>query len=45
MAPLARLPQISLPVAHVGGLPIGLGLIAAPDNDELLLNIALDMHI
>ena len=45
MAPLARLPQISLPVAYVGGLPIGLGLIAAPDNDELLLNIALDMHI
>jgi amidase len=44
MAPLARLPQISLPMAHVGGLPIGLGLIAAHDNDELLLNIASDIH-
>ncbi len=45
MAPLARLPQISLPIAHVGGLPIGLGLIAAPENDELLLDIALDIPI
>ena len=45
MAPLARLPQISLPIAHVGGLPIGLGLIAAPENDELLLDIALDVPI
>jgi Asp-tRNA(Asn)/Glu-tRNA(Gln) amidotransferase A subunit family amidase len=31
-------------MAHVGGLPIGLGLIAAHDNDELLLNIASDIH-
>ncbi len=40
MAPLARLPQISLPLATAGGLPIGLGLIAAHGNDELLLDIA-----
>ena len=40
MAPLARLPQLSLPVGEVDGLPIGLGLIAAHGNDELLLDIA-----
>jgi amidase len=40
MAPLARLPQISLPLGQVDGLPIGLGLIAAHGNDELLLDIA-----
>ncbi len=41
MAPLARLPQISLPLAQVDGLPIGLGLIAAHGNDELLLETAI----
>ncbi|NKB47884.1 MAG: amidase [Alphaproteobacteria bacterium] len=40
MAPLARLPQISLPLGRVDGLPIGLGLMAAHGNDELLLDIA-----
>ena len=43
MAPLARLPQISLPLGQVEGLPIGLGLIAAHGNDELLLDIAVAM--
>lgn len=37
---LGRLPQISLPLAEVDGLPLGLGLAAAPGNDELLLDIA-----
>lgn len=37
---LGRLPQISLPLAAVDGLPLGLGLAAAPGNDEMLLDIA-----
>jgi amidase len=41
MAALARLPQISLPLAEVDGLPIGLGLMAAHGNDELLLETAI----
>ena len=43
MAPLARLPQISLPLAQVDGVPIGLGLVAAHGNDELLLDIAVEI--
>lgn len=45
MAPLARLPQISLPLAKADGMPIGLGLIAAHGNDELLLDIAVAMAV
>lgn len=45
MAPLARLPQISLPLGKVEGLPIGLGLVAAHGNDELLLNIAVSIGV
>ncbi|MEE8444868.1 MAG: amidase [Alphaproteobacteria bacterium] len=41
LAALARLPQISLPLAEADGLPIGLGLIAAHGNDELLLETAI----
>ncbi len=37
---LGRLPQISLPLAEVDGFPLGLGLAAAPGNDEMLLDIA-----
>ncbi|MFT5182803.1 MAG: amidase [Alphaproteobacteria bacterium] len=37
---LARLPQISLPLATLDGFPLGLGLAAAPGNDEMLLDIA-----
>ena len=40
VAALAGLPQLSLPLAEVDGLPIGLGLIAAPGGDEMLLRIA-----
>ena len=37
---LGRLPQISLPLASLDGFPLGLGLAAAPGNDEMLLDIA-----
>jgi amidase len=40
VAALAGLPQMSLPLAELDGLPIGLGLIAAPGGDEMLLKIA-----
>lgn len=40
VSPLAGLPQMSLPLAKHDGLPIGLGLIAAPGGDEMLLTIA-----
>lgn len=43
VSPLAGLPQISLPLATAGGLPIGLGLMAAPGGDEMLLAIAEDL--
>lgn len=43
VSPLAGLPQISLPMATAGGLPIGLGLMAAPGGDEMLLAIAEDL--
>ena len=39
-AGLGRLPQISLPLATVDGMPLCLGLAAAPGNDEMLLDIA-----
>ncbi|WP_333671929.1 amidase [Elioraea tepidiphila] len=37
----AQAPQVSLPLAEVDGLPVGLSLIAAPGNDALLLRAAL----
>ena len=40
VAGLARLPQINLPLAKLGGCPLGLSLIAARGNDTLLLDIA-----
>jgi amidase len=40
IAGLARLPQVSLPLAEVDGCPLGLSLIAAPGNDTLLLELA-----
>jgi amidase len=43
VSPLAGLPQISLPLARVGNAPMGLGLMAAPGNDELLLDIAVEL--
>jgi Asp-tRNA(Asn)/Glu-tRNA(Gln) amidotransferase A subunit family amidase len=40
IAGLARLPQISLPLATLDGCPLGLSLIAAQGNDTLLLELA-----
>ncbi len=40
IAGLARLPQVSLPLATVDGCPLGLSLIAARGNDTLLLDLA-----
>jgi amidase len=40
IAGLARLPQISLPLATLDGCPLGLSLVAARGNDTLLLQTA-----
>jgi amidase len=32
-------PQVNLPIASVGGLPVGLGLIGPPGSDEALLEL------
>jgi amidase len=39
VAPLSRSPQITLPLVEVDGLPVGLGLMAGPGADELLLDV------
>ena len=40
IAGLARLPQVSLPLASLEGCPLGLSLIAARGNDTMLLALA-----
>jgi Asp-tRNA(Asn)/Glu-tRNA(Gln) amidotransferase A subunit family amidase len=35
---------LSLPLAEAGGLPIGLGLIAAPGGDGMLLGLAEELQ-
>ncbi|MCL4500348.1 MAG: amidase [Deltaproteobacteria bacterium] len=40
IAGLGRLPQVTLPLAEVGGVPIGLSLLAAHGNDAFLLRAA-----
>ena len=37
---LVGAPCVSLPVAHVGDLPVNLALIAAHGRDEMLLDLA-----
>jgi amidase len=37
---LGRLPQVSLPLATLHGCPLGLSIVAARGNDEMLLEIA-----
>ncbi len=37
---IGRLPQVSLPLANINGLPLGLSLVAARGNDEMLLAVA-----
>ncbi|MEP6831887.1 MAG: amidase [Gemmatimonas sp.] len=44
IAGLGGLPQLSLPFASIDGLPIGLSMIAARGNDEMLLDIALELE-
>jgi len=39
-AGLAGLPQVTIPLGQVGGLPLGLSLAAAPDQDMMLLHAA-----
>jgi amidase len=44
IAGLGRLPQVSLPVAMSRGCPVGLSMIAARGNDEMLLAIARELE-
>ncbi|MGV3710745.1 MAG: amidase [Gemmatimonas sp.] len=44
IAGLGGLPQISLPYATIHGLPVGLSMIAARGNDEMLLDIAVELE-
>jgi amidase len=44
MAGLAALPQMSLPLAEVDGLPVGLSFIGAPGSDEHLVGFALALE-
>lgn len=43
IAGLARLPQISLPLATLEGCPLGLSIIAARGNDAMLLGLAVKL--
>jgi amidase len=40
IAGLAGLPQLSMPVATLDGLPLGLSLVGPPGSDEALLDLA-----
>lgn len=40
LAPLARLPQVSLPLARVDGCPLGVSLMGGPGGDAALLAFA-----
>ncbi len=40
IAGLGGLPQVSMPLARVDGLPVGLSLIGPPGSDERLLEAA-----
>ena len=40
IAGLARLPQVSLPLAQLDGFPLALSLVAARGNDTMLLDMA-----
>ncbi len=44
IAGLARLPQVSLPLATLEGCPLGLSLIAARGRDIMLLGLARALH-
>lgn len=40
LAGIGRLPQVSLPMAQVGGVPVGLSLLASHGRDDFLLQAA-----
>jgi len=40
VAGMGRLPQVSLPIADAGGVPVGLSLLARHGQDSLLLQVA-----
>lgn len=40
VAGMGRLPQVSLPIAEAGGVPVGLSLLARHGQDSLLLEVA-----
>ncbi|HEY2681105.1 MAG TPA: amidase [Candidatus Udaeobacter sp.] len=42
-AGMARLPQVSLPIADVAGVPVGLSLLARHGQDSFLLQVAKDV--
>ncbi len=44
IAGLAGVPQVSLPLATVNGCPVGLSIMAARGNDEMLLDAARHVH-
>ena len=37
---MCRLPQVSLPLADAGGVPVGLSLLARHGQDSFLLQLA-----
>lgn len=40
LAGIGRLPQVTLPLAHVGGVPLGISLLASQGMDRFLLSAA-----
>jgi len=42
-ASLAGLPQLALPAARIGGLPLGLGLIGPPGSEATLIRVAAEV--
>src|SRR5829696_5667160 len=40
VAGIGRLPQVSLPLAESGGVPVGLSLLAAHGRDAFILEVA-----
>jgi amidase len=43
VAGIGRLPEVSLPLADVGGVPVGLSLLAGPGQDALLLGAVMSL--
>ncbi|HUF92489.1 MAG TPA: amidase family protein, partial [Candidatus Limnocylindria bacterium] len=41
---LAGMPQVTLPGAHAGGLPVGLSIVGARDSDAMLVAVARAME-